>query len=221
MKKIILTSFILLSLITFDAYAQKNRLRDAEAFPRNEIYIQYGVPTLIELTTIGNKITGFDEDGYKYRGESQNQKFSGVGGIGYNFGISERFSVGIYGGVSYAGADMYLTESDARVISEPKHMYTSDITNYSGQLSVTWTFFYRGSMELSSAAYAGVSYMDEKITAPDNIISGVSIPKSSQYVNFAYHITALKFRYGEMFGFFAELGFGYRGLVNIGLSIKI
>ena len=40
-------------------------------------------------------------------------------------------------------------------------------------------------------------------------------------LHFSYHITAIKFRYGDMLGGFAELGFGYRGLVNLGLSIKI
>ena len=71
-------------------------------------------------------------------------------------------------------------------------------------------------MECSGALYLGASWQDESMV--DVARSGI---EPNDRLHFSYHITAIKFRYGDMLGGFAELGFGYRGLVNLGLSIKI
>ena len=73
-------------------------------------------------------------------------------------------------------------------------------------------------MECSGALYLGVSYQDESIERSNE---DYFIPEANDRLRFSYHITAIKFRYGETFGGLAELGFGCRGLVNVGLAIKI
>ena len=37
----------------------------------------------------------------------------------------------------------------------------------------------------------------------------------------AFHISALGFRFGKKIGGFAEIGYGYKGVVNFGLSVKL
>ena len=48
-----------------------------------------------------------------------------------------------------------------------------------------------------------------------------AIPSDSRGCQVAYHITVCKLRYGNTFGVFGELGFGFKGILNIGLSIDL
>ena len=61
--------------------------------------------------------------------------------------------------------------------------------------------------------------MDEELSDVNSSLS--ETPKINDRAEVSYHLTAIKVRYGETIGVFAELGFGFRGLVNVGLSIKI
>lgn len=194
--------------------AQKNMVRDADYFPRSEVYVQYGTPSVIELSTMLNseyKSVGYD-------GDSRNFKFSGIAAFGYSFFILPNFSVGVDGGFGYASADMYITDSELVPISDPVFVCRSEIKSWSAHLSASYTYWQQGPMECSGALYLGITYQDETIVDGD---TGYFVPEPNDRLRFSYHITAVKFRYGETVGGFAELGFGYRGLLNIGLSIKI
>jgi hypothetical protein len=205
MRKLLLSILIIFISSTF-GYSKNNKTRDFEYFPRNEIYVQYGTPTILELVTTINQ---------KDRGTTSNQKFSGVGAAGYNFSISDKFAVGIYGGVSYTSADIAPSIGG---VSTSTPLFKSSVMSYVGMLSASWTYFNQNAMTLSSSLYLGVNYRDETISL---ISSDYKAPIQEDLFRFAYHITAIKFRYGEAIGGFAELGFGYRGIVNVGLSILL
>lgn len=207
---------ILSSTFCIESYAQKWRTKDSEYFPRNEIYVQYGTPTVIELaTTISNPTISKDKEA-----DTKNHLFSGVAGLGYNFSITPALSVGIYGGYGYSSADIYARDVNSE--DKFKAMYNSSISNFSGQLSGHWTYFQSGSLECSSGVYLGISYLDESLTPLGSFDPNEPrFPKEKDIFKLAYHLTAVKLRYGEIIGGFVELGFGYRGLVNVGLSIKI
>ena len=79
--KHILTAAAALLLMSSAAFAQKNMVRDVDYFPRSEIYLQYGTPSLMELTTILSP--NFHDE--VTNGETRNHKFSGIAAIGYNF----------------------------------------------------------------------------------------------------------------------------------------
>ena len=212
MKRILIVLSLL--LCTLSLSAQKNRVRDAEYFPRSEIYVQYGAPTVIELSTILSK----EINSETYSGDSDDHIFSGVAGLGYNFYITPRFSLGIYGGVGYASANMYLSRQGETYFEEPIKLCKSSVVSYVGELSGAYTYWQEGNMELSGALYLGFAFQDEYL---DIYNDQYYIPTENDRWKFSYHLTAIKFRIGEEIGAFAELGFGYRGLVNVGLSIKI
>lgn len=212
--KFIVSAIGLLSLISMTGYAQKNRVRDIEYFPRSEIYLQYGTPSVVELTTILN--SEYRSEGYD--GDSRNHKFSGIAAIGYSFFVHPRVSVGIDFGYGYGSADMYITDSERMPLEEPVFVCRSTINSYTAHLSASYIYWQQGPMECSGALYVGVDWMDESIVQGNE---AYFIPEANDRLRFSYHITAVKFRYGETFGGFAELGFGYRGLLNVGLSIKI
>ena len=211
--KHIITAAAALLLMSSAAFAQKNRVRDVDYFPRSEIYLQYGTPSLMELTTILSP--NFHDE--VTNGETRNHKFSGIAAIGYNFFIHPRVSIGLDFGYGYGSSDMYISDVDEfGPAGDPQYMCKAVVMNYSCHLSGAFTYWQQGPMECSGALYLGVNYMDESVR---NAVSDELEP--NDHLNFSFHITAVKFRYGDMVGGFAELGFGYRGLVNIGLSIKI
>ena len=211
--KHILTAAAALLLMSSAAFAQKNMVRDVDYFPRSEIYLQYGTPSLMELTTILSP--NFHDE--VTNGETRNHKFSGIAAIGYNFFVHPRVSIGLDFGYGYGSSDMYISDVDEfGPAGEPEYMCRAVVMNYSCHLSGAFTYWQQGPRECSGALYLGVNYMDESVR---NAVSDELEP--NDHLNFSFHITAVKFRYGDMVGGFAELGFGYRGLLNVGLSIKI
>lgn len=211
MRNFIFFTVLTSLLFSNSLFAQRNRERDADYFPRNEIYIQYGTPTVLELVTTLKAPTQFGS------ADTKNNIFTGVAGLGYNFFISNRFMIGIYGGASYAKADICLMNDDETI---SQRLYAKGVMSYVGQLSASWIFYNEGSIQLSSGVYLGMAYWDEDITVYDNK-SSINYPHASDQFKFSYHLTACKFRWGDTFGVFAELGFGFRGLVNAGLSVQL
>ena len=214
MKRIL--TVLVFSIVALGASAQIDRVRDSEYYPRNEIYIQYGTPSVMELVTVLHK--DYVSGGQQFEGDSRNHKFSGVAGFGYNFSITPKFALGIYGGVSYSSADLYINHAEGVNLQQPVMICRSHIMNYSGQLAVSMIYWQRGAWECSGAAYVGLAYLHERVDMREN---EYLIPEPDSRFKFAYHLTPVKFRYGDEIGVFAELGFGYRGLVNVGLSVKI
>lgn len=205
--------------VSFAVCAQKNAVREYNYYPRNEIYIQYGVPSVIELATI----IGQEHHSSKIiEVESRNHKFSGIAALGYQFSVTPRIGIGIDGGFGYGSGDLYVNSVDGVKLESPLRLCTSSIISYTAHLSGSFVYWEEGAMQCSGALYLGFCYMDETVNMTEEGLNryGNTFAASDGF-KFSYHITAIKFRYGETVGCFAELGFGYRGLLNVGLSIKI
>lgn len=224
MKKVYSIIFAALAIIlsTSPAFARKfkhEKELDALYFPRNEIYIQYGTPTILELVTMLKTPTNFE--GFETTGHI----FTGTPGVGYNFFLEDNFSIGIFGGYSFAQCDVRKDNNG----EEGPLIYTEGVNNYVGQLSANWTYYQDDELTLQTGLYLGVSYMNRNVTRNNALISSSmltpeqfnQLPSSSEQLKLAYHFTACKIRYGNTFGVFGELGFGFRGLVNVGFSIKL
>lgn len=225
MKKVYSILLILVIFVlcanTLSAQQHKHvREIDAQYFPRHEIYVHYGSPTVMELVTLLPAPKEF-------RGDTKDQVFVGAPGIGYNISLSEDFSLGIFGGYSYSKANIYALPPKG-VNADELLLYGIGVRSYVGQLSANWVYFKENDLEMSTGLYLGAAFWDEDIHlyADQGILTGLitedfDIPHSSEQWKFSYHFTACKVRYGDTFGVFGELGFGYRGLVNVGLSIKL
>ena len=111
MKNRIITVIVLALTASAMAGAQTGRVRDSEYFPRNEVYVQYGTPSVIELTTMLNSEYRSED----YDGDSRNHKFSGIAAVGYNFFVHPRVSIGLDFGYGYGSADMYITDGMLRL----------------------------------------------------------------------------------------------------------
>lgn len=225
MKKVYSIFLIaIVAMLSTDAvFAQRSRHErelDALYYPRHEIYVHYGSPTVMELVTVLPAPKEF-------RADTKDQVFSGAPGIGYNFSLNKKFSLGVFGGYSYSKANIYAlppVESSAGEIL----LYGKGVRSYVGQISANWIYLNEDDLELSTGLYLGVAFWDEDVHfyADKGILEGLItddfvFPHSNEQWNVSYHFTACKVRYGNTFGVFGELGFGYRGLVNVGLSIKL
>ncbi len=205
--------FITILLLPKELNAQNKRRYNSSdydyiSYQKNEIFIQYGAPTIIELTSNVNSIN-VPEASKEYK--ATNSKYTGVGAFGYNYYINPYFSVGGYFGISEA--DMTIIDLHIDKASLKTH-----VRAYTGMISANWTYFRKGIWEISSGVSAGVCYKDEKYNAQ---FDGVSVPVENDRAVFAYNLSACKARIGGTIGGFLEVGFGFKGLVNAGLSIRL
>jgi len=213
-KLIIITPIIfILSVLFANRIAAQgfNKAKDVDYFPRNEFYVQYGLPTILEFTsTIDHNMKSGD-----WIGKTRNHSFSGVAGVGYNFSINQALSFGLYAGLSRSNADIYMAHNEQEDFVS---IYNSQIDNYVGMVSANWIFLTKGAFTFSSSVYLGTSYEKKDIDILHD--RGVEIPKSKNSYKVAYHLSPIRVRYGETLGVFAELGFGYRGILNVGVSTQ-
>ena len=171
------------------------------AYLKNEIYIQYGTPSIIE---IANKKGGdISRSGGSY---------SGIAAVGYNRYLNPYFCIGGYFGAGNSKAN-------AKNADTGKLIYTNQVQSITGMVDFGWSYFRNGIWEISCGASAGLTHKKESITPIDK--NNKNIPQERDRLAFAYNLTVARVRIGGgIIGGFAELGFGYKGIANAGLSIR-
>ena len=181
------------------------------AYSKNEIYLQYGTPSIVELTNkLGSNTYRTSQYSKEYK--SAGGSYSGIAAFGYNRYLNPYFYLGAYFGLGKS-------ESKAKDADTDKIVYSNDMKCLTGMANFGWTYFRSGIWDISCGVSAGLIYKDEATTSLDN--NNKYIPTERDQLKFAYNITAAKIRVGSgVIGGFAELGFGYKGIANAGLSIK-
>jgi len=163
------------------------------AYPKTEIEFSYGVFPLPEVRGANKKLFGSNVNG------NDIDKSPGTGSFGfaYNQYLSERFALGITAlydkvTVSYKDAASKLNWNILGVLVNAKYNYVYDprFHMYSGL----------------SIGYAGVWTENATVTEKNNRL--------------AFQARVVGARFGTTVGAFAELGFGYEGVVKAGLSIQ-
>lgn len=212
---LLLMPFCMIAPLTAEAQSKELRnsgysKEDYLTYRKHDIYIQYGTPSIAELApamsdrTIENNGMDFDH---------KNHWYSGIAAAGYNYYFRHNITFGGYFSAQASGMSMY----DER----GRFVYDNNVTTFTVLANAHWIFFRRGATELSMGLHIGVSYMDESVSDFDPSVIRDFKPENSQSIRAAYHLTALKARFGGNVGGFVELGFGYRGILNAGLSVKI
>lgn len=107
---------------------------------------------------------------------------------------------------------------------------TAEIYNvgqYEGELArqfitvaVEWEYRYinRGPVQIYSGLGLGYTYGTEKLTPPPE--QG-SMEGTGDVSSIAYQVNAVGIRIGKKFAGFAEFGYGYKGIANIGFSVQL
>lgn len=133
-------------------------------------------------------------------------KFSGVPFLTYHHSSNSRFGFG--GAVGYYSASGSL-KRDANGAA----IGVFEENNTIGAVELDYHWVMRPGFQLYSGAGFGVrirrgTYTDEDETD--------TISKTMP----TFHVNALGLRFGKMIGFFAELGYGYKGVLSAGLNAQ-
>lgn len=177
----------------------------------NEVYANYGVATMpafaeafgdiFEDLLIGT-FTGATVQ------STDTKTFGGIG-IGYKRNLNKRLSLGL--GFLYQSFDVTQTVkmplSGTLVDIKSQDVYYTFMARFDfNYVTTEWVNMYSG-------VAAGMSL--NQYTFDDNTQG-----KDDDNTHFAWQLNAFGIRVGKGFGGFAEVGFGYAGIVNAGLSLK-
>lgn len=184
---------LLLVLSAFSAKAQKN-----------EIYVSYGFASSQEIIeSLSGIATPVATLGFANSTSDINY---GPIVIGYNHYVNDKWSVGgLYSNTSLNGS---ISSSG----TPPVTAYYQNTYN-TVMLRTDYHYLTGHKLQLYSGIAAGVSFTQSK---PDKGSTG----EKSSATDFAYQLNALGLRYGTDWGIFAELGFGYNGVLSFGISKK-
>ena len=87
-----------------------------------------------------------------------------------------------------------------------------------GAIEFEYRYVNQGPVQVYSGLGLGYTYGTEKLTPPPEL--GTS-SESGNISSIAYQVNAVGVRIGKKFGGYAEFGYGYKGIVNIGLSLQL
>lgn len=190
MKKIVKKAY-LLGIILLAAVTLK-------AQEPNTFYVGYGVATheSISSTFDGLNMYLFTLGNVTLR----NEKYSGAIFAGYRKHISKHWEIG--GLVAYEN-----TEGDFRIF-ETDHRMRQHIYAVMGE--IRYNYISRPRMKVYSGASAGLSL--------HNIAVSGEYADHDNEIEEAFHVDLIGVSVGQTFAPFISIGWGYKGLINIGLQ---
>jgi len=194
-RKLLITAMII--CITQFAFSQEHF---------NEISLNYGIATTDDVSTAFGTI--FEDIVYDMFGDSTqyNNSSTGVFLFTYQHQFSKVISAGPVFGFEMLETDV--TYNDVTIGTIKHNTFTLGIEGRVDYLNKEYFGMYLG-LGIGATLIKVKSSSDETDT-------GDIDPNS----HFNFHITALGFRVGKQFGGIAELGYGYRGLANVGLYYR-
>lgn len=211
MKRTITFLILFLAPLTNLLWGQGHNDDSYISYLKNEIYIQYGSPSIVEMTNkLGNDTYNGPDITRRFKGTGSS--YTGIAAVGYNRYLNPYFCIGAYIGTGESQIKAEDTESG-------KIVFSSKVRNITGMANFGWTYYRNGIWDLSCGVSAGIAHKDENISTVGS--NDRQIPSEEEKIVFAYNFTVLKIRIGGgILGGFAEFGFGYKGVANAGLSIR-
>ena len=195
-KATFLTAIMFLFVVSMNAQSKKNEIDlGAGVWSTNEI-----VGTMSSVIVSG--LTGIK------MGDNNN---TGAIHLGYKYALSERFALGP---VFTYDQGIY----NAKEFSKDLSLYytVGKFTSNFYTLAVEGDYKYVNSDKFKLYSLAGVgATLLNQVYKPNE-----GDKKSQSKVFFNFQITPIAIKYGSVFGVFAELGFGYKGIVSAGLFYR-
>ena len=178
---------------------------------KNEIYMQYGTPSIVQMTNkLGNNTYTNPQTTKRYK--SAGATYSGNAAIGYNRYLNPYFCIG--GWLGYGESKIKAKDTETGKIA-----FTNNVRCITGLANFEWTYFRSGIWEISCGAAGGLVHKNEQITIADK--QNGYIPQEKDRIAFAYNLSIARVRIGGgILAAFVDFGFGYKGLANGGISVK-
>jgi hypothetical protein len=191
--KVILSSLLALTLFCAPLAAQNRR---------HDISLSYGVVTLDQLSDIFEDILTIVITLGTF--SKENMDFSGAPFLSYHFAPRGRFGFGIAAGT-------YRTTGGLTTLGSPAGTFKE--TNTIAALEMDYRWVYKPSFQLYSGLGAGLRFRKGQYDVGDEL-------ETTNNTFPTFHVNALGLRFGKQVGLFFELGFGYKGVLNGGLSAQ-
>jgi len=135
------------------------------------------------------------------------EKSSGAIHLCYNYSVSDKFTVGAV--VAYEQINSNVSSGNDAIGKMKSKFYTVAIES-------AFHYMQKENMNLYSGIGLGYSFgnmnFESSSTQEDSFSDNANMPN--------FHITGIGIRFGKTFGGFAEAGFGYKGVINAGISLK-
>jgi hypothetical protein len=171
-----------------------------------EITLAYGNYTSNELLSVIEDFSLiFLTNG---KATSDNYRFSGASSINYSYAIKDNLMLGVEAAYERIKKDLFVektkvAEQTDNALSIGAHAKYSYIANPKFRM------------------YSGLAAGYVTIQGTSKPESGTNYKASKGNTGrFRYHLTGFGFRYGKKAAVVAELGFGYKGILNVGFNYR-
>lgn len=177
----------------------------------NEVYLNYGVGT---MPAFSEAFGDFFEDLLigAFTGatvQSTETNTFGVAGLGYKRNLSKRITLGL--GFLYQSFDVTQTV---------KMPLTGNLVDIKSQ-DIYYTFMARFDFSYVTTEWVNMySGVGAGVSVNQYVFDDDKQGKDDNNIYVAWQVNAFGIRVGKTLGGFAEVGFGYAGIVNAGLSLK-
>ncbi|MCF8347140.1 MAG: hypothetical protein K9G38_08005 [Bacteroidales bacterium] len=138
--------------------------------------------------------------------EKENYDYSGALFLTYKRPVTYRLHMGGTVGIDNVSGDL-LSNGTAYGTFHTRH------TTFAGEADLRWVK--RNRLQMYSGLGLGYTF-----TAEEGFVSGSGESDINRSGHLAIQVTAIGLRIGRKFGGFMEAGFGYKGLLNFGLSYQ-
>ncbi len=134
-----------------------------------------------------------------------------VYGLGYRYHVSPRVNVGLDLGYMQFDADYELKKDNDRQSGTRKTNFVLILP------TAEYAYMNKRKVQLYGNASVGLATLSGKSSV------GASANNDKDYSStvFAFQVNPIGVRYGERFGGFAELGFGFKGFLSLGFSARL
>ena len=172
---------------------------------KHEIVLGYGVMTNYAIEEVLKNITVTIVTLGLYDTEYE----SGTGAflLGYRYFPSEKFSIGI--DVAYTKINDVVKSHDTVVVGNiERHFYT--LAPYA-----VYNYIKKEKFRLYSGIGLGYAF------GKDNYKPNNGAEENENFGRIAYQLNAIGVRFGTKVGGYVEFGYGYKGMLNFGVSVKL
>jgi hypothetical protein len=138
--------------------------------------------------------------------ETTNIKVTGPLLFSWKYIPKSRWGFGVLAGNTKGSYDEIITS----VWDKSKTVFHNKYSAFSIAPEIDFRYIQREKFTLYSSAAVGLTFLSEEVNSSE---------EKSNY--FDAHLSLIGLRYGQKLGAFAELGFGFKGIINFGINLKL
>lgn len=180
------------------------------SYDHHDISVSYGMFLPDQFNSINSNMLNDLYPEQRYVGD----EYTSIGAIFLTYRHmfnNELFLWGITAGLSRSSSQVYNVGQ-----------YEGELNRQYYTVAIEWEYRYvnQGSVQVYSGLGLGFTYgTEELMPAPSE--QSIVVSSTGDISSLAYQVNAVGVRIGKKFGGYAEFGYGYKGIFNIGFSVQL